>query len=305
MNDGIENLVNFRKFADLINWKCVSRKTKLIDNEAIIHEFIDRWDWDQLSSNPNLPLSVDFIQKFSDKLNFSKLSLNPKSIELIFKYPDSKRWEWDKVIANPGIVYDDQVFDFVFYYFKKNFIDGHAIYSKLNIDFKKIFLVKLFASFNTNLSYFLNNYFIELLPWEFICESSSIKLPIDIIEKGKTKLDFNNSGFLIIHRNILTNDFIKKNWDLFNIENESFYNLPLTIDMLKSIGSQISWYKLSFNTYLDWNYEFIKSNFEKFHPYQISINQGVYQKLIGDTLSHDEIIQFLQLQLNGYYLQGK
>jgi hypothetical protein len=294
----LSTIDNLRRFKDKLDWSLVSERINIVFSDNVIEEFADKWDWKKLSSNKNIPITVEFIQKYIDLLDFDALSQNPKSLELIYKYPTSKKWNWEKVAANSGIVYNDESFDFVFSNFKRQ--NDFKIFKKQY--FKKFelssFISKVFRPINNDISYFLKNNFIDHLPWSQICIHHDTKLPIEFIENYKGKLNFKEKNFLRTHSCILTADFIINNIDLFDSEIREFYNLALKIDWLNKHTNKINWNSLSRNEKLDWNWIFIKSNLEKFNINGLSSNRGIYEKLIYNVLSKKEIFEFLDKELN-------
>lgn len=296
-NEHLSTIENLRRFKDRLDWAYVSQGINIEFSEDIIAEFSDKWDWKKLSANKNLPISVEFIQKHIDQLDFDVLSQNPKSIDLIYKYPNSKKWNWDKVILNPAINYNKETFDFIFSYYKKQYEAKefpNPIMKKMSLP---SFMFRLFTRQQNDLSYFLNDEFIKYLPWDNLCRFSNTKLSLDFIEKYKEKLNFKESEFIRNHREILTTEFILSNSDLFNSEHYSFYYLPITIELLSKYDNKINWNNLSSSEKLDWTWEYIDLNFDKLNLFRLGENKGLFEKLIIGKLSQQEIFEFLDNEL--------
>lgn len=117
----LSKIENLRRYKDRLNWGLVSERINIDFNDNNLEEFADRWDWKKLSLNRNLPVTVEFIKKHIDQLDFDVLSQNPRSLELILKYPSSKRWNWEMVILNPAITYNRELFEFLFIHYKKQY----------------------------------------------------------------------------------------------------------------------------------------------------------------------------------------
>jgi hypothetical protein len=293
----LSTIVNLRRFKDKLDWSYVSQIINIDFNEAVLEEFADRWDWEKLSSNKNLPLSVEFIQKHIDKLDFDALSQNPASIDLIFKYPNSKRWNWEKVLWNSAIIYYKKSFDFIFYYYKKHYETKEFTNPVLRRMALHSFLLRIFMRPFNDKSYFFNEEFVPYLPWDNICKFCSIKMPLTFIQKYKDKLNFKESEFIRTHKDIFTTEFMEANTDLFNSEHYSFYYLPLIIDLLGKYDGKINWNNLSSCEKLDWTWEYIDKNFDKFNLCRLSENKGIYEKLIRNKLTNQEIFDFLDNEL--------
>ncbi|MEA3495529.1 MAG: hypothetical protein U9R42_05775 [Bacteroidota bacterium] len=292
----LSTIENLRRFKDKLDWANVSQRLNIDFNEAVLEEFADKWDWKKLSSNPNLPLSIEFIKKHINKLDFDNLSQNPKCINFIYKYPTSKRWNWEKVLWNPAITYNKKSFDFIFYYYKKYYASITPYYYKI-VQPLPSFFFKVFKKPFNDKSFFLNEEFIKYLPWDNLCKFSYIKLSLDFIEKYKDKLNFKETEFLRIHRDILTTNFIEENLELFDSEHSAFYYLPITIALLRKYDDKINWNNLSNCEKLDWTWEYIYLHFEKFNLFWLRQNKGIYEKLIRDKLTKPEILEFLDNEL--------
>ena len=293
----LSTIENLRRFKDKLDWCFVSQRINIEFNENILEEFSDKWDWEKLSSNINLPLSVEFIQKHIDQLDFDVLSQNPKSLELIYKYPTSKKWNWEKVVINPAIIYTKESFDFVFSHYKRHYETkefANPILKKMALP---SFLKRIFTRQQNDISYFLSEDFIKYLPWENLCKFCNTKLTLDFIEKYKDKLNFKESEFIRNHREIITTEFIEANSELFNSGHYSFYNLPINIKLLGNYNEKVNWNNLSSSQKLDWTWEYIDIHFDKFNLFRFSENKGVFEKLITDKLTKQEIFDFLDNQL--------
>jgi hypothetical protein len=102
----------FQFFEAKIDWDLLSQSTNLEFSSEFVETYKHLINWRYFSRNPKIPISIDFIQKFSDLIDFDALSRNPASIELIEKYPKSKKWNWEAVVLNPAIKYTDENIDF-------------------------------------------------------------------------------------------------------------------------------------------------------------------------------------------------
>ncbi len=293
----LSTIDNLRRFNDKLDWSSVSQRINIEFNENIIEEFAEKWDWKKLSSNKNLPLSVEFIQKHIDQLDFDALSQNPKSLELIYKYPTSKKWNWEKVILNPAIIYNKESFDFVFNNYKKHYEAKEFTNPILKKMALPTFLFRVFTRQQNDISYFLNDDFIKFLPWENLCKFCNTKLTLEFIEKYKDKLNFKESEFIRNHREIITTEFIEANSELFNSEHYSFYYLPINTNLLNKYIEKINWNNLSSSEKLDWTWGYIDIHFDKFNLFRLAENKGIFEKLITDKLTKQEIFDFLDNEL--------
>lgn len=292
--EALSTIENVRRFNDKLDWTYVSERINLDFSDAIIDEFKDKWDWKKLSSNKHLPITVEFIQKHIEQLDFDILSKNPACLPLIYKYPTSTRWNWENVVMNPAIVFSDETFDFLFHYFKLNIKD----FKHMHPYFKKrpllSFLSRAFQIHSKNLDYFINEKFIEYLPWHIISEGSMIKLDIAFIGKYKAKINFKESEFIKNHKDVISTEFISQNSVLFDTEYHPFYYLPLTISLINNHFDKINWNNLSGSEKLDWSWAFIEDEFEKFNLFKLGENKGIYDRLIFKDMSKDEIFLLLE-----------
>jgi len=293
----LSTIENLRRYADKLDWSSVSQRINIEFTEEILEEFSDKWDWKKLSANKNLPLSVEFIQKHIERIDFDVLSQNPKALDLIYKYPTSKKWNWDRVILNPAIIYSKESFDFIFSHYKSY----HESKEFTNPILKKMalpsFLFRVFFRQQNDISYFLQDDFIKYLPWENLCKFCNTKLALEFIDKHKDKLNFKESEFIRNHRDIISKEFIESNIDLFNPTHYSFYYLPLTIELLNKLNDKINWNNLSSCEKLDWNWEFIDTHFDKFNFFRLSENKGIYDKLIINELGKNGVVEFLNNEI--------
>jgi hypothetical protein len=296
----LSTIDNLRRFNDKLDWSYVSQNIKIEFSESIIEEFAEKWDWKKLSSNRNLPLSVEFIQKHIDQLDFDALSENPKSLELIYKYPTSKKWNWEKVILNPAIIYNKESFDFFFNNYKRHY-EAKEFTNPVKTKMALLsFLFRIFTRQLNDISYFLSEDFIKYLPWENFCKFCKTKLTLEFIEQYKDKLNFKESEFIRNHCEIITTEFILANSELFDSEVYSFYYLPLTIELLNNYdnnGGKLKWIFLSSNEKLDWTWEYIDIHLDKFIFFRLAENKGIFEKLITDKLTKQEIFDLLDNEL--------
>ncbi len=288
---------NLKRYKDILDWNAVSQRINIDLTEEILQEFSDKWDWKKLSANNNLPLSVEFIQKYSEKLDFDSLSQNPKSIELIYKYPASKKWNWEKVILNPAITYDKESFAFIFNHYKRYYEAKEFTNPILKKMALQSFLSRVFTLQQNDISYFLQDDFIKYLPWENLCKYCNTKLSPEFIEKYKDKLNFKESELIRKNCDNISREFIEDNIDLFNPTHYSFYYLPVTIELLNKLNDKINWNNLSSSEKLDWSWEYIDTNFEKFNLFKLAENKGIYDKLIIGTLHNLGVFEFLDNEI--------
>jgi uncharacterized protein (TIGR02996 family) len=81
-------------YADVLDWKALSRNTELAWSEELIERYNGRWDWEGLEWNPALPWSVPFVRKYVDAGRFtwsrlrwqSAMVRDPALVELCFPH---------------------------------------------------------------------------------------------------------------------------------------------------------------------------------------------------------------------------
>ena len=270
----------FEKNKDKLDWSYISRCYNFNQKVDLIEEFKELWDWKKLSANIKLPISFEFIQKYINELDFNELSRNPASLELIYKYPTSKRWNWENVIVNPGIIYNHVSFNFIYGHYKR-FVE---LNDHISLKMKEIplyfFMSRVITRQSNDISFFLEEKFIRFMPWHLLSKCCVNKFELSFIEEHKDKLNFKESSLIRHNKDIITTQFILGNYELFDTERYSFYYLPLTIDLIKPHLENINWYYLSSCEKLDWTWDFINEHFSKFDLFRLSQNRGIYEKVI-------------------------
>lgn len=291
--DNLCNIENIRRFKDRFDWSYVSQMLKFPIDESFIDEFKEYIDWKKFSLNENLPISLEFLEKHKDNLDFENLSRNPKCIDIILKYPKSKRWNWSNVIINSGLKYNDENFKLVFDYYSKTFPWKTAV----NPTYYKItmhnFLKRLFHFPFTEKEYFLNEKFIEYIPWDAFSKSNAT-ISSEFFDKYKSKIELKENEFLRYNGHLIKRDFIANNIELFNLKSYGFYNLDIDNSIIENNKNEITWLWVSSCKKLDWSWDFISDNYENLNFYRLAENEIVYNQLIRNKLSDDEIYYFLE-----------
>jgi hypothetical protein len=282
-----------KTYSEKLDWDKVSLYNSLVSSEEFIKEFENKLNWKKLSANKNLPISPEFIYKYKDKLDINLISRLLSSLEFIFKYPTEINWNWDLVSVNYGIEYNEQTFNFIFNHYKKyhqsKVFKGRALQEFALHDF----LYRIFNFYRNDKTYFVSEKFIEL----FHCENKfgyiENKSASWFIENSKSKLNFKYLEFIRDYKSIITTKYVEDNLDLYDPDDYTFYNLPITQEIVKKLGVKVNWNKLSSCTKLDWTWEFIESNWDKLNKYRLSENKGLYDKLIANNLNKSEIFVIL------------
>jgi hypothetical protein len=287
---------HYLRLKDKLDWRMISRMLKnnfeLLDEEALS----GYWDWDALSTNRHLPFTVEFIQKYRDKLNFSKLSGNPSCLEIIYKYSKSKRWDWAKVSNNPAVIYDESSFNFIFHKYKENISQGSDYKNKAESYLLKSFLLAAFINQKRNdMNFFLNDDFIDNIPWYILSNYSNVILPESFINKYKEKFDFKSSSFLRRHNKVLNYQFIKENIQLFDTSQFAFSFLMINSEILELCSPTLNWYIFSSNEYFNWSWDFIEQNLDKLGHFRLSFNETLYELLIKDGFDDDALEDLLSI----------
>lgn len=302
----VASIENLRRLKDKLDWDIISERINIDFTDGVLKEFSDKWNWEKLSTNKNLPLSIEFIRKYIDKVDFNALSQNPKCLKLIYKTPGSSRWNWGKIISNSGITYNKESFEFIFSHFKKEYHNGRHLTVIRGKTALNTFLAEVLFWHHNDLSYFFAEEFIDHFPEKYWCRSWKTKLSFELIEKYKDKLDFDRIGFLEMHADVITREFIEENINLFNLKSYSFYSsLPLTIELISKFEDKISKIYLAHCIKLDWTWDYIVEKFDKTNSYALSKNKGIYDRLIKNNLSEEEILEFLDSALSKGYRNDK
>lgn len=283
---------NIRRFKDKFDWNYVSQHLNFPIDDEFIEEFKYLLNWSKLSLNNNLLISLKLLEQYKDSFDFENLSRNPACINIILKYPKSKRWSWNNVIINPGITYNEEIFELVFHYYCKQYplnSSKYKFYSKLLIS---SFLKRIFHSPFTDKTFFLNDRFIHYYTWEFVSKSNTI-FSKEFLNNHLDKFNFKEAQFLKYNGNQFDAEFIQKNINRFDLDHHNFYYLNIDYKIIENRNDKINWFWLSSCESLDWNWEFLLENFDKFHLFRLAANQKIYKNLIQDILSVEEIYNFL------------
>lgn len=297
IRESLSTINNLRRFKDKLDWAIVSKSINLDFTDELINEFKDNWDWKKLSANPCLPASDEFLKKYENKLAFDEFSKNPASLPLIYKDPTNLNWNWERIIINQGIIYNEESFNLIYPYYKRYFDDKHDANPEMKGMSFLYFLHRLFISYQGDLSYFLNDRFIKILPWRFMSKYCNTKFDLDFIVKYSDKFDFKETQLIYSIRDNITVEFVEKNHHLFDKSRYPFYYLPLTINLVQNSLSEINWNNLSSCEKLNWNWQFIEDNLYNFNSYKLSENRGIYEELIFKPLSKKDVLEILELQI--------
>jgi hypothetical protein len=289
----LSTIENLRKHKAKLDWSLVSQRISIEFTESILEEFSDKWDWKNLSANEHLPLSVEFIEKHAEQLDFDVLSQNPKAIGLIYKYPAFKKWNWAEVILNPAVNYSKDSFDFLYSQYRRQYETKEFTNTLLKKMALPSFLSRVLSRQRNDISYFLRDDFKEYLPWENLGKFCNTKFTLNFIEENKNNLNFKESEFIRNNCDVFSIDFIEDNIDLFNPTHDSFYYLPLTINLLSKLNNKVNWNSLSSSKKLDWSWEFIDIKFDKFNFFRLSENKGLYEQVILNKMTKKEIFEYL------------
>lgn len=290
----LAKIENLRRFQHKLDWRIISRALPIRFTSEILEEFHENWDWHFLSSNSNLPVSLEFIEKYKANIDFDELSLNKASLPVIIEYPDLELWNWNLIIINKGLIYNEKIFDFIFYHYEKycyRFLSSFraSIFTTLNFFLRRVFLGSPHEQI-----FFLNNRFLESFPWKDFCARCKTKVDMQFIEMHKDKLDFTEKAFIERNRGVITNTFINSNLHRFNPDSSAFCRLDISVEIVNKISDKLDWRCLSGNEKMDWSWDFLKANFDNFNLFILAQNQGLYEKLIRTILTKKEIISFLE-----------
>ena len=268
------NAALFANFESQIEWDLLSRSTHLEFPIEFIESYKYLINWKIFSRNPKIPISVDFIKQFENFIDFDGLCQNTSCIELILKFSKSKKWNWKKVMLNPAIEFNDENINFYIEQFNRYIFEtGNVkIFSKT---FPGYLLRYLMVYQTKERQYFVQDKYIELIPWDIFCTYCNTELTLLEIEKFKSKLDFKSSQFLTKHKDIICSDFILENLELFDSKSTYFYQLALNLEIIEKFPN-ISFIMLSSCDKFDWTWQFIEENFEKLQPYRLSKNKALY-----------------------------
>ena len=100
--------------------------------------------------------------------------------------------------------------------------------------------------------------------------------------------------FLRYNGHLIKRDFIANNIELFNLKSYGFYNLDIDNSIIENNKNEITWLWVASCKKLDWSWDFISDNYENLNFYRLAENEVVYNQLIRNKLSDDEIYYFLE-----------
>jgi hypothetical protein len=261
-----------------------------------MNEFENYIDWASFSNNPNLPLTFEFLEKYKDKWDYNSLSWNPASLPLIFEFPTMKDWNWDLVIVNRGLKYNQDNFNFIF----KHYSDKHQLKNFENPKHKNYaiyyFLHRL-VQMNRDISYFFNDNYLKFMSFDLLSSKEQLNLNLDFITKYKDKLNFKDRNLIRNISKIINEDFIIDNIEKFDVINHNIYNLPISQDFILKYINDVDWNWLSRSRNFNWDWNFLNEHWSVLNVHSLSTNDGIYERLINQTMTKSDIINFLNLQL--------
>ncbi len=264
----------FDFFEPNIEWDLLSRSTNLEFTIEFIESYKSLLNWKIFSRNPKIPISVDFIKQFENFIDYDGLSQNPSCIDLILKYSKSNKWNWTRVVLNPAIDFNDENISLYIEQFNKYLYETGKV-SVFHKNFPGFLVKRLMLTQTKARNYFIQDKYLEFIPWDIFCINCNTELTLLEIEQFKTKLNFKSSQFISKHRNIISTEFIRRNIELFDLKSLWFYNLPLNFEIIDK-NSNISFKLLSGCEKLDWTWHFIEENIEKLLLYRLSQNRALY-----------------------------
>lgn len=276
-NSLFSNKEVFEFFESNIEWDLLSRSTNLEFTIEFIESYKSSINWKIFSRNPKIPISVDFIKLFENLIDFDGLSQNPSCLELILKYSNSKKWNWYRVVYNPAIEFNDNNINFYIEHFNKYLIEKGKV-KVFNKNFPGYLVRHLMVIQYKKRNYFIQDKYLEFIPWDLFCKYCNTELTLEEIDKFKSKLDFKSSQFLTKHKNKINTDFISQHIELFDSKSIYFYQLSLNLEIVEKC-SNISFNMLSGCDKFDWTWQFIEENFDKLNVYRLSKNKALYDLL--------------------------
>jgi hypothetical protein len=292
----LSNLKFVRKHKDKIYWPIASRNINFGFTDELISEFAKKIDWYTFSQNIHLPLTIEFLEKYKDKWDYNCLSRNPACLPLIFEFPAMKEWNWDMVIVNRGLNYNQSNFNFIF----KHYSDKHQLKNLQNPKHKNYaiyyFLGRL-TLMNHDISYFFNDNYLKFMPLDMLSGKENLNLTLDFITKYKDKLNFKDRNLIRNISKIINEDFIIDNIEKFDVNNHNIYNLPISQDFILKYINDVDWNWLSSSRNFNWDWNFLNEHWSVLNVHSLSTNDGIYERLINQTMSKSDIINFLDLQL--------
>lgn len=273
-----------------LNWKWLSRCLDINFTPELIDEFSDLWDWSELSRNRHLNIDVNFLKAYKDKIDWKNISSNRAAVKMITEYPNSKSWDWYEVIINPGIKYDALNYETILKYYTsyhRNRTNNSPFLNKYPLS---SFIFRIFQHQKNDISFFLRNeMFKKYIPYEYLTKNGNLTFTFDFINDNKDKLNFHDSSFISKHKEILTEQFIYENFELFDSKNYNFYYLPISNRIVEKYKEQISFFSLAGCETIDWTLDFIIEN-EELNLYKLGTNKSVYN-LFSSNLKFTDLLK--------------
>ncbi|REG92153.1 hypothetical protein [Algoriphagus antarcticus] len=278
-----------RKYADVLDWKRIS---SFIAPEYV-DEFSEKIDWNMYSLYGKFPDDNSFISGYKGKIDFDCFSSNPTSLPFINRYPNLKKWNWKNVIVNRGVEYNKHTFSFILSNFVNQLKRDNSKYRFIGL---KYFFHSLFSiERGLDLSFFYLNDNIHLIPKGYFGNGCPSKLLTPEVLRGNIdRINWENPNLLDaigIHDDF---NFVIENIERFDKSRYAFYKLKLTQKFVKEYEDKISWFWLSSCENLDWDLNFIKENFHRFHLLSLSRNKGIYDMVFKEK---DKIFLILEKNL--------
>ncbi len=259
-----------------LNWKWLSRSLDINFTPELIDEFSDFWDWRELSKNTSLNIDVNFLKRYKNKIDWKSISSNEAAIDMILEYPNSESWDWYEVVANPGITYNALNYETILKYFTLFLNKQKSVHPFFLKNPLSTLIFRVFSYQKNDISFFLRHeLFKKYIPYDLVTKNGNLLLSFDFINEFKDKLNFHDGSFINKHKDVITEQFIFENFELFDSKKYNFYYLPLSHRIISKYREKIDFFNLAGCEKLDWNIEFIMAN-DEFNIYKLSQNRAIY-----------------------------
>jgi len=276
------------RYESIINWENVS--SFFILDETKLDKYRSLLNWKKVSGNNTLKVTPEFFRRYIDLFDKSTISRNPAFSDLIKKHPNITHFDWDYVVLNTGFKFEEDI-KFVYKNFKRYHKENKnwELYKNKTTHrfnkydestwIKRRFVTKWLCRISHDASKILTDKSMDFVDWSTFSNMSFVKLPVNVIDSFKEKIDFNARNFIVNNSENIPELFITENLNRFKIKSSEFARLRLSNELIDMYSDEINWNSLSSNKYFNWTEDFIVSNQHRLNFHLLSKNPKVYEHL--------------------------
>lgn len=285
----VARLRNIKRYGNFYDWERFSGNTHIDIDENLINDYIESWNWKKLCANPSFRIDHESINKFRDFLDWSSLSRNPSMVIFILANPNQYDWNWRAFVQNRGIVFGENIIQFLIKKFKPN----HPYLNRLSEEAQMNYAKRMLIAWTSNNLHFdrdiwFSNTFKNHIPWKELIQRKPEILTTEEIE-AHLKLEYFEKILPYRITEKLSKEYIEDNTKtLLNFRFSLFRYGKIDQAFIELNAMERDWFQLAFNEVFDWNLDFLINNLNKFDSnYGLSQNRKLFDNMFQDATKED------------------